>query len=75
MYFNIERCARYYGKMFCIGSGAEYDMRYYIIRMKENYFKKNIEDKLTTDPKCAATFKCNENKIAMSYSCRQVSSI
>ena len=44
LYFNLERCSRFFGKMFCIGSGAEYDMRNYITKMKENYFLKNIPD-------------------------------
>ena len=44
MYFNLERCSKHYGKMFCIGSGAEYDMRNYKIRMKEHYFKNNIPE-------------------------------
>jgi len=42
MYFNLERCSRHFGKMFCIGSGAEYDMRNYTVKMKETYFKNNI---------------------------------
>jgi|TARA_Y100000310_G_scaffold142621_1_gene142131 GDP-L-fucose synthase len=42
MYFNLERCSSFFGKMFCVGSGSEYDMRNYIPRMKEDYFLKNI---------------------------------
>jgi GDP-L-fucose synthase len=42
MYFNLERCAKSFGKMFCIGSGSEYDMRNYTPSMKEDYFLKNI---------------------------------
>ena len=44
MYFNLERCSKYFGKMFCIGSGAEYDMRKYIPKMEEDYFLQNIPD-------------------------------
>lgn len=42
MFFNLERCKSYYGKMFYFGSGAEYDMRYYIPNMKENFFGTHI---------------------------------
>lgn len=38
MFFNLERCRDYYGKMYYFGSGAEYDMRHYIPDMKEEYF-------------------------------------
>ena len=44
MYFNLERCSQFYGKMFCIGSGSEYDMKNYTPRMKEEYFSKYIPD-------------------------------
>lgn len=42
MYFNIEKHSGSFGKMFCIGSGAEYDMDNYIPKMKEDYFGKHI---------------------------------
>lgn len=42
MYFNIERCAQHFKKMLCVGSGAEYDMKNYIPKMKEEYFGKHI---------------------------------
>lgn len=42
IYFNIERCSRSFGKMLCVGSGAEYDMKNYIPKMKEEYFGKHI---------------------------------
>ena len=42
MYFNIERCSKSFGKMLCIGSGAEYDMKNYIPKMKEEYFGTHI---------------------------------
>jgi len=42
MYFNIERCSRSFGKMICVGSGAEYDKNNYITKMKEEYFGKHI---------------------------------
>lgn len=38
MFYNLERCKRYYGRMYYFGSGAEYDMRHYIPDMKEEYF-------------------------------------
>lgn len=38
MFFNLERCKDYYGKMYYFGSGAEYDMQHYIPDMKEEYF-------------------------------------
>lgn len=38
MFFNLERCSNYYGKMYYFGSGAEYDMEHYIPYMKEEYF-------------------------------------
>ena len=42
MYFNVERCSEYYGKLITIGSGAEYDMRSYKPMMGEDYFEQNI---------------------------------
>lgn len=42
MYFNIERCSDSFGKLICIGSGAEYDKDHYIPKMKEDYFGKYI---------------------------------
>ena len=42
MYFNIERCSSLFGKLICIGSGAEYDMRNYTPMMKESSFGINI---------------------------------
>lgn len=38
MFFNLERCKNYYGKMYYFGSGAEYGMQHYIPNMKEDYF-------------------------------------
>ena len=45
MYFNIESCSKYFGKLVCIGSGAEYDKRNYIPKMKETHFGKSIPEK------------------------------
>jgi UDP-glucose 4-epimerase len=45
MYFNIEGSSKYFGKLICIGSGAEYDKRKYIPRMNESYFGKSIPQK------------------------------
>ena len=42
MYFNIERCSGSFGRMLCVGSGAEYDMNNYIPKMKEEYFGRHI---------------------------------
>jgi len=42
MYFNIERCSKSFGKMLLVGSGAEYDKKNYIPKMKEEYFGKHI---------------------------------
>lgn len=42
MFFNLERCSDYYGKMYYLGSGAEYDMENYIPFMNEEYFGKHI---------------------------------
>lgn len=38
MFFHLEKCRDYYGKMYYFGSGAEYDMEHYIPDMKEEYF-------------------------------------
>lgn len=38
MFFNLERCRNYYGRMYYFGSGAEYDMEHYIPNMSEEYF-------------------------------------
>jgi GDP-L-fucose synthase len=38
MYFNIEKCAPLFGKLICIGSGAEFDGANYVPKMKEDYF-------------------------------------
>ena len=45
MYFNIERCSKSFGKLICVGSGAEFDSRNYIPKMKEDYFEKHIPSK------------------------------
>jgi UDP-glucose 4-epimerase len=42
MYFNMERCSAFFGKLICVGSGAEFDMRNYQPKMDESYFKKHI---------------------------------
>ena len=42
MYFNIENCSKNFGKLICLGSGAEFDPKHYIPNMKENYFGKYI---------------------------------
>ena len=45
MYFNIAGETKHFGKLICIGSGAEYDKRKYIPKMKESYFSKSIPQK------------------------------
>ena len=45
MYFNIEKLSNSYGKLICIGSGAEFDGKNYIPKMKEDYFNKYIPSK------------------------------
>jgi UDP-glucose 4-epimerase len=45
MYLNFEKCSKFFGKMICIGSGAEFDKRYYIPKMKEDYFGKYVPEK------------------------------
>lgn len=42
MFFNLERNKKYYKKFINIGSGAIYDMRAYQLKMKEDFFTKNI---------------------------------
>ena len=38
MFFNIVRCQDNFGKMIYFGSGAEFDRRHWIPKMKENYY-------------------------------------
>lgn len=59
MFFNLERCKDYFGKMYYFGSGAEYDMQHYIPDMKEEYFDTHV-------PKDSYGF----SKYVMSKSCR-----
>ena len=42
MYFNLERLSKSFGKLICIGSGAEFDGKNYIPKMNEDYFNKNV---------------------------------
>lgn len=44
MFFNIERCSEYFGKMIYFGSGAEYDVRHYTPFMREEHFGQHIPD-------------------------------
>lgn len=64
MFFNLERCHEYYGKMYYFGSGAEYDMQHYIPDMKEEYFGTHI-------PKDPYGF----SKYIMSKSCGQADNV
>ena len=45
MYFNLESNSSKFGKLICIGSGAEFDKRNYIPKMQESYFGKFIPEK------------------------------
>lgn len=42
MFFNLARCNNLYKRMFYFGSGAEYDVRNYIPKMKEEYFDTHV---------------------------------
>ena len=42
MFFNLIRNSSYYKKMLVLSSGAIYDMRYYVPRMKEDYFDEHV---------------------------------
>jgi UDP-glucose 4-epimerase len=42
IYYNIERCTAYFGRLLNIGSGAEYAAKYYTPLMSEYYFGQNI---------------------------------
>lgn len=64
MFFNLERCKEYYGKMYYFGSGAEYGMKYYIPGMREEYFGMHIPE----DP-------YGFSKYVMSKVCSQVDNI
>lgn len=42
MFFNLTRCQNYYSKMIFIGSGAEYDKRDSLVKVKESDFGKSV---------------------------------
>lgn len=42
MYYNLERCASHFGRLLNVGSGSEYAPKYYVPKMKEPYFGKNV---------------------------------
>ena len=42
MFMNLARCNSLYKRMFYFGSGAEYDMRNYIPKMREEYFDTHV---------------------------------
>ena len=44
MFYNLEACRDYYGKLFYFGSGAEYDKKYDIVDVKEEMVGKSIPD-------------------------------
>lgn len=45
MYFNFSELNNLYGKLICIGSGAEFDRENYIPKMNEDHFGKFIPSK------------------------------
>ena len=45
MYFNLEKLSQSFGKLICIGSGAEFDVKNYIPKMSEDYFNKHVPSK------------------------------
>jgi GDP-L-fucose synthase len=42
MFFNLARCSDYFGKMIYFGSGAEFDKRTDIKKVKEEYFDESV---------------------------------
>jgi UDP-glucose 4-epimerase len=42
MFFHLARNSNQFGKMICLGSGAEYDRRHYRPRMPEDYFDSHV---------------------------------
>jgi GDP-L-fucose synthase len=42
IFFNVARNSSYFKKMVYIGSGAIYDSRYYLPKMKEEYFGEHV---------------------------------
>ncbi len=64
MFYNLERCKDYFGKMYYFGSGAEYDLEHYVPDMTENYFGTHI-------PKDPYGF----SKYIMSKSCKESGNI
>ena len=45
MYFNLEKLSDSFGRLICIGSGAEFDGKNYIPKMNEDYFNKYMPSK------------------------------
>ncbi|MEM0465167.1 MAG: NAD(P)-dependent oxidoreductase [Candidatus Pacearchaeota archaeon] len=42
MFFNIVRCNIFFDKMIYFGSGAEYSRNFWVPKMREDYFDKNV---------------------------------
>lgn len=42
MFFNLERCKDYFGKLIYFGSGAEYSRQHWVPKMAENYFDTHV---------------------------------
>lgn len=60
MFFNLERCKEYYGKMYYFGSGAEYDIQHYIPAMDEVYFDTYVPKDSYGFSKYIMSKVCNE---------------
>lgn len=61
MFFNLERCKDYYGKMYYFGSGAEYDSEHYVPDMAEDYFGTYIPKDPYGFSKYIMSKSCKEN--------------
>lgn len=44
MYFNIVRNSSYFGRLIITGSGAVYDMRHYLPKMREDYWGEHVPE-------------------------------
>lgn len=44
MFFNVTRCSKYFNKLIFLGSGAEYDKRINLIKVKETDFDTHVPE-------------------------------
>jgi GDP-L-fucose synthase len=64
MFFNIVRCKDYFNKMIFFGSGAEYNRKNWVPKMKEDYFDKHIpEDQYGFSKYLMTKYALSNNKI------------